>query len=121
MHQADRGRTVRCRFDGCDASIVSRVVMAAVDQLAATADADIALLDALDYPLGETLAALDPNGVNAVDVEVVDDRLQLAVHLAQPPPESELPLGDAKGVIESFFDIEYPIGRSTVSIHGSLR
>lgn len=117
---SDGSTNARCSFDGCSESIISRVVLALVDQLCADADVDIALLDALEFPLGETLSALHGYGVVAVDVRIAANDLQVEIQLATAVPEPDAMLGDAAEAVRSFFDVRAAHDASHVSIVGTL-
>ena len=111
---------VSCTFESCEPSVVERVVGAAVDQLCAENDIDIALLDALEHPLGESLSALAPFGIARVDIEVTSSTLRLDVHLESDIADPVASLGDTAEVVLSFFDLK-PLDRSReISLLGSL-
>ncbi len=109
-----------CRFDRCSESIISRVVLALVDQLCADADIDITLLDALDYPLGETLAALHEFDVLGVTVGVSGGELHVDIELSRAVSNPFDLLGDATASVASFFDIRSSADSSIVALVGDL-
>ena len=111
---------VRCSFDGCDASIVDRVVLALVDQMCAEVDIDIALLDALEFPLGECLVALHEFDVRSVTVRLDGQILHTEIELAHPLPDGGLQLGESTDVVESFFEVRPSSDTASVSLVGRL-
>lgn len=115
--------TVHCRFNGCAPSIVTRIVMAAVDQLAAEVDVDIVLLDALDYPLGEIFDSLDSHGIERVDASIVDGRLSLVIWLETRTDDVLASLdefGDFSDIVDSFFDVAATTDPPRVELTGML-
>lgn len=107
-------------FEQCDVSLISRAVMAAVDQVAAEEDVEIALLDALDYPLGETFEALRSYGIEAVDVEIGGGVIRLVVGLASPVPDVVWVLGENFDVVSSFFEVTAKSEPACIELSGSL-
>ena len=118
MVSSDRSKAT-CKFNRCSESIVGRVVMALVDQLCADADIDIALLDALEYPLGESVAALHRFEIRSATVHVESDELTVDIELAEPVPAVEVLLGDAGVVVESFFEVRRTADALGVALIGS--
>lgn len=111
---------VRCRFDGCDAPTVARVVLAVVDQVAAAADADMAVLEALDYPLTDGIASLSECGIDTIEVRGSDGAVRIDVYVDRVPQDVVGALGDAQDAVETFFDVTFPEA-SVVRMVGSLR
>jgi len=97
-------------FGSCEKSIVSRSVMAAVDQLCAATDVPVSLLDALEVPLSESLSALYPLGIHDAKVWVADGRLSVRIGVATASGDTSIDMfGEADALIRSFFDeIERP-------------
>ena len=96
---------VRFSFGSCEESIVFRAIMAAVDQLSATTDVDVSLLDALEVPLAESFAVLFPFGIDEVDVWVDAGRLGVRVGVrSDVGSDTTAVFGDADDLIRSFFD-----------------
>ncbi|MGA9277028.1 hypothetical protein [Ilumatobacter sp.] len=98
---------VRCDFDGCDSSMIFRVLLAVVDQLCADGDVDLAALESLDIPLEDCIDALHHRGVQAAVVTsrgnllVIELRLETGAGLA----DDGASLGDVSEIVESFFDV----------------
>ena len=109
-----------CSFESCEPSIVERVVVAAVDQLCAQSDIDIALLEALEHPLGESLAALSAFEITRVDIEVDAMVLRVTVHVESDVPEPGVALGDAAVDVESFFEVRSIDDGRGLTLSGSL-
>lgn len=117
----ERLEAVRCDFDGCDSSMMFRVVLAVVDQLGADADIDLAVLESLDVPLEDCISALTPRGVEAASVRMGDESLTIEMWLvAVDDILDTAPLGDVTELVESFFDVTFadrpPHVRLTVSV-----
>ena len=110
--------TVRCRFDDCDRITLFRVVMATVDQLCASTNISLALLESLEVPLGEALVALHPFGVDSVLVSVEEGSLHLTIELRDPTGPERSTLFDDDSLIEAFFEVGG--GPSDVELVGSL-
>lgn len=100
--------------------MIERVVMAAVEQLCAHADVTVELLDALEYPLGETLSAVAELGVAGVDVEVDDGRLILAIRLRTILHEPLTALGESADLVTAFFEVGALDGSAGLSLAGTL-
>lgn len=114
------GSVAACSFDGCSTSIIERVVMAAVDQLCAHADISVELLDALEFPLGEALGAVAEFGVVRVGIEVDAGRLAVTIELRTMSHDPSAVLGDAAGVVSSFFEVRPLTGSTGLSLSGEL-
>lgn len=117
----DHAEVVRCDFDGCDSSMTFRVVLAVVDQLGADADIDLTILESLDLPLEDCIAALAPRGIETASVWMGDDVLTIEIQLqAVDDILDTAPLGDMTDVVEAFFDVTFanrpPHARLTVSV-----
>lgn len=112
--------TASCSFEDCSSSMIARVVTALVDQLCADADIDIALLDALDYPLGETLSALHRFGVAGATVTVSLDELYVEIELSNAVSDAVEFLGTVDAVVGSFFDVMTADEAARVTLVGNL-
>ena len=112
--------SIRFAFEHCDPSLISRAVMAAVDQVAAEEDVDIALLEALDYPLGETFEALRSYGIESVDIAIGEGVIRLIVGLATPVSDVHHILGENIDVVSSFFEVTARPAPACVELSGSL-
>lgn len=111
---------VRFRFGNCNASIVVRTIVAAADHLCGAANISIALLDALEVPLAESLLALSDSSIESVVVEV-DEHLVLDVRVRRHLPEDLSDIFDeAEEIIESFFVVERRSDARGVTFTGSL-
>ena len=121
MSAVDRDAAVRFRFGDCDALIVVRTILTAADHLCAGANISIALLDALEVPLTESLVSLNSSSVASAVVDVVDDELRLEIGVRQPLPEDSTDLfGDAAEIIDAFFSVDRGSDGHRVSLVGSL-
>lgn len=107
-------------FERCDVSLVSRAVMAAVDQVVAEEDVEIALLEALDYPLGETFEALGSSGIETVDLAIGGGVIRVVVGLATPVSDVGRVLGEHLDVVSSFFEVTAKSEPACVELSGSL-
>jgi len=97
-------------FDSCEESIITRSVLAAVDQLCAATDVEVSLLDALEVPIAEFFSVIYPFGIGDAEVSVDDGRLGVHVGAESDLGEStDDVLGEAADLIQPFFDeIEQP-------------
>ncbi|MEP1125760.1 MAG: hypothetical protein ABJH68_17915 [Ilumatobacter sp.] len=109
-----------CAFEACPASMIERVVVAAVEQLCAHDDVTVELLEALEFPLGEALVAAAGLGITKVDLDVSAGRLHVEVHLLVPPESPSVVLGDAADVVSAFFDVAALTESSGLSLTGPL-
>lgn len=120
MSERSGDPVVRCRFDNCDASTILEVTLAVVDQVGAAVDADIAVLEALDYPLSDGIEALFEHDIEMIEVSEVSGVVRVDVHVGRPPTDFRGAFGDAQDAIETFFDVTFP-HTSVVRMAGSLR
>jgi len=121
VSSVDHDTAVRFRFGDCDRSIVVRSVVTAADHLCGVADISIALLDALEVPLAESLLSLNEWGIEWVIVDVVDDHLTLEVGVRRPLPDDLAEIfGDANEIVDSFFAIDLRSDALVVVLAGSL-
>ena len=111
---------VRCVFRECDPTMVHRVVMAVVDHVAAEADPDVEMLDALEAPIGETVEALAPAVIAAVAVSLGGARLTVDLELRD---DVSLPtsIAETLPIATSFFEIDGGHSSRRVRLEGSLR
>lgn len=109
-----------CSFEDCSASIIERVVIATVDQLCAHTDIAIDLLDALEYPLGESVMAASAYGISRIAVQIVEGRLDVELHLQTTVPDARAALGDSVDVVTSFFDVHLLDGSAGLLLTGSV-
>ncbi|WP_040495053.1 hypothetical protein [Ilumatobacter nonamiensis] len=99
---------VRCDFDGCESSMMFRVVLAVVDQLGAEADLDLAILESLDVPLEDCIAALSPRQIEEVTVRMDGEVLDVELRLQDAEGILDAaPLGEVTELVESFFDVTF--------------
>lgn len=111
---------VRCRFEDCGPDLIVRVALAVVDQVAAAVDADIGVLEALDYPLTDGIEALSDHGVTMIEVSESDGVLRVDVHVDRAPRDVEDAFGTASEAVETFFGVTFPES-SVVRLAGALR
>lgn len=109
-----------CSFESCEASVIEQVVLATVDQLCAQHDVDIALLDALEYPLGEGIAALAPFGIARVGVDIDGSDLRIVVALDSEVTNLISALGDEADIVLCFFDRSRLHGTRELALVGRL-
>lgn len=121
MSAVDSDTAVRFRFGECDAVIVVRTILTAADHLCAGANISIALLDALEVPLTESLESLNGSSVESATVDVVDGELRLEIGVRRPLPEGITDLfGDAAEIVDAFFSVDRSSDAHRVSLVGSL-
>lgn len=117
------GDVVRFTFGTEDPSLVVRAVVAAIDQLCAQAEVDIALLESLELPIGETVVALVHRPIVAAGVGVADGRLAIDLEVAstasEPWPDGFL--GESGDLVASFFDITTSSAPPVLRLSGALR
>ena len=112
---------VHLAFGRCDASIVTRAVVAASDQLCSTVDMSLDLLDALEYPLSECIGALHPSRIHRVTVSTHDHTLvvEFGMETSIGPRPVDV-LGGAHDAVAAFFEITCASDATTLSLEGSL-
>lgn len=111
---------IRCRFVGCDPSTIAQVTLAIVDQLGAAVDADMSVLEALDYPLTDGIDALSAAGIDAIEFRVSGTEVRLDAYIGRDPVDSADAFGDAQDAVETFFDVSFP-DASVVRLVGSVK
>lgn len=98
--------------------------MAVVDQLSLRCDANIAILDALDFPLGESIEAFHHYGIESAHVRFDGSDLVVALSLSSRVADPIDLLGDSADVVSSFFAVGVADNTSdatTVVLTGSLQ
>jgi len=120
MNPAPALKPVRCRFDNCSSLTIARIVVAVVDQVAAEADADMALLEALDDPISVGFEALERTDIDTVEVSVVDDSLLIDIDITRDIADIESVFGNATDDVDTFFDIVL-VRPDVVRLTGPLR
>ena len=99
---------VRLRFDGASAACTVEVAIAVFDQIAASMDADVAVLDALGDLLGDAVACAHRHGLRSIEVRPDDGRVIVDLGLGREA-ESELAVfGDAIDDISTLFHVSRP-------------
>lgn len=115
-------QTVRFGFGECEPTLVTRSVVAAVDHLCAVGDIELALLDALEVPIAESLLALHANGIEAIVVKVDGDVLTVQIATRRPSRgESSAVFGAASDLIEPFFDVIWNDDHHVAELRGAIR
>jgi hypothetical protein len=114
-------RTTRCEFSDADATLVTRIATAVVDQTIAGTDTAIDLIDAIEMPLGEAihlLARVAP--IEGVSVTNSTDGISVtlsAAQLQQVPP-AEL-FDDSWELISAFFEVDWS-GEHEIRLRGTV-
>lgn len=118
----ERGHPVHFSFGNCDETIISRAIVAATDQLCSMIDMSLDLLDALEYPLRECVAAIHRHGIARATVGTHDQTLRLEIGLHGPISGDLVDVfGDAYDVVASFFEITSGSDGTSLLLEGSLR
>lgn len=111
---------VNCTFDSCTPSIVSRVVVAAIDQLSAAEDVDIVVLDAIGHPVAVSVEALHGHGIEHVAVALVGGVLEITFGLTQVVADTASVLGEGNELVSAFFDVATSTDPARVRLTGSM-
>ena len=113
-------RTARCEFSDADATLVTRIATAVVDQTIAGTDTAIDLIDAIEMPLGEAIHLLARAApIEGVSVTNSADGISVTLRAArlQQVPPAEL-FDDSWELISAFFDVDW-VGEHEIRLRGA--
>ena len=120
MARMTADKTTRCEFSDADATLVTRVTTAVVDQTIAGTDTAIDVIDAIEMPLGEAIHVV-ARAAPIEGVSVTNSAAGISVSLRatrlRPVSPAEL-FDDSWDLISAFFDVEW-VSEHEICLHGA--